>query len=201
MNPFKNNKINLVGFFALALLAMCVAGIASAATVTVTWTNPVTNTDASTIPASGAGSLTSARIEYGTCSAPGVFGVKAGEVTRAMPATSATLSLAPGTTCIRAFVSNTYGVESGASNVSAKVVDPPTPAPPQIVTVAGSVYDVVPNYSTFAFDRGRIVGVTKAGMACDESRKADADYYALERPSYVKLSRQPRSPALVARCG
>lgn len=187
----------------IASLLACSAALG--ATVTVTGTNPTTNTDGSTIAATGAGSLTTLRIEYGTCSAPNVFGTKAGEVSRAAGAPGANfsqaLNLQPGTTCVRALVANTYGVESDASNVAAKVVDPPKPGPPQLTTIAAQVYDVIPNERTFTFDRGRQIGTTKLGMACDESRNTDNDFYALERPSRVSLLRPPRSAALVARCG
>jgi hypothetical protein len=118
-------------FAAVAALVGC----AAAATVTVSWTPPVTNTDGSAIAATGAGSLTQYRIEYGTCSAPNTFGTKAGEVTRAAPATGTTLNLQPGTTCVRVFVANTYGVESDASNVTTTVVNPPKPSAPTNVTV------------------------------------------------------------------
>lgn len=189
-----------LGALAAVLLGFCIVGIARAATVTVTWTPPTTNTDESPIPATGEGSLTNYRIEYGTCIGA-AFGTKAGEVTRPAPATSATLNLNPGTTCVRVSVANTYGNESAPSNVASKVVAPPTPKPPQLATIAPLVYEVVPNEHTFAFDRGRQVGTTKLGMACDEDRSTDADYYAIARPSYVKLSKAPRSQALVARCG
>ena len=114
---------------------------------------------------------------------------------------SQTLNLNPGTTCVRAFVSNTYGVESAPSNVSSRVVDPPTPRPPQLTAIEPQVFDVRPNETTFAFDRGRQVGTVKIGAACDEDRTTGEQFYALERPSQVKLSRQPRSQALVVRCG
>jgi hypothetical protein len=195
----------LMGALAIVLLGLCIAGIANAATVTVTGTNPVANTDNSVIPATGDGSLTTTRIEYGTCSAPNVFGTRVGEVSRTAGAPGAqfshTLNLNPGTTCVRAFVSNTYGSESAASNVASRTVDPPTPRPPQLTTIAAQVYDVVPNFVHFRFERGREVGTTKLGMACDESRNTDTDFFALERPSYAKLTRESRSTALVARCG
>lgn len=197
----------LIGILAIVLFGMCIAGIASAATVTVTGVNPTTNTDGSTIPATGAGSLTNLRIEYGTCSAANVFGTKVGEVNRTAKAAGAsfseTLNLDPGTSCVRAYAKNTYGVESDASNVTSKVVDPPKPGPPQLTAISAEVFEVKPNESTFAFDRGRKVGTVKLGAACDEDRKTDddGDLYALERPSRVKLTRQPKSTALVAHCG
>ena len=186
---------------AALLLGLCLANAAGAATVTVTWTPPTTNTDESAIPATGPGSLTTYRIEYGTCLAGGAFGVKAGEVTRAAPATGTTLNLQPGTSCVRAFVANTYGNESAASNVASKIVPAPTPKPPGSLAVSDpTVFDVKPNFETFAFERGKKVGTVKLGAACDEERTTGADFYALERPSRVKLTKPPRSSALVARC-
>ena len=114
---------------ALGLLAV-LPKLASAATVTVTWNPPTTNTDSSPIPSSGPGSLKTYRIEYGTCTSPGVFGTKAGEVTRPAPASTVVLNLNPGTACVRVFVSNTYDVESDASNVATSVVPFPRPQAP-----------------------------------------------------------------------
>ena len=174
-------------------------------TVTATWVNPTQNTNGTAIPASGAGALDGARLEYGTCSAPGVFGTKAGEVARprgtgAQP-TTAVVNLAPGTSCLRVVVYNTFGNTSTPSNVAVSVVAAPTPGQPTNLTVSEPIaYDVRPNESTFAFDRGRAVGTAKLGAACDEDRTTGGGYYALERPSRVKLSREPRSSALVAKC-
>lgn len=190
----------------LILLAACVlCPAAFADTVTATWTNPTQNTNGTAIPASGAGALDGARLEYGTCSAPGVFGTKGGEVARprgtgAQPST-AVVNLAPGTSCLRVLVYNTFGNSSTPSNVAVSVVSAPTPNPPTNLTVTEpTAYDVRPNESTFAFDRGRAVGTAKIGAACDEERTTGGDYYALERPSRVRLNREPRSSALVAKC-
>jgi hypothetical protein len=201
MKAMRHHRI--IGLLAVALV--CGIGIARADTVTATWTNPTTNTNASAIPATGAGSLDGAKLEYGTCSAPGVFGTKAGEVVRArgtgaQPST-ASVNLQPGTSCLRVVVYNTFGNTSSPSNVTVSVVPAPTPSPPTNLTVSDPVaYDVRPNEQTFAFDRGRPVGLAKLGAACDEARTTGGDFYALERPSRVKLNRQPRSAALVARC-
>lgn len=193
----------IVGILAAVLLIVCGIGIARADTVTATWVNPTTNTNGSAIPASGAGSLTQARVEFGTCNGA-AFGTKAGEVIRPFTSgalTTATLNLQPGTSCIQVKVSNTFGGESSASNVTSKVISAPVPNPPTNLTVSDPVaYDVRPNEQTFAFDRGRPVGVARLGAACDEARTTGEDFYALERPSRVKLSRAPRSAALVAKC-
>jgi len=200
-----SNRSLIVAAALIGSLAFACIEKASAATVVVTGTNPTQNTDDSAIPATGAGSLTNLRIEYGTCSAPNVFGVKAGEVSRVAGAPgsnfSQTLNLNPGTSCVRALVSNTYGVESAPSNVASRVIDPPTPKPPTLTAVSPTVYDVRPNEQTFAFDRGRQVGTVKLGAACDKQRTTGEDFYALERPSRVSLSRPARSTALVAKCG
>lgn len=116
------------------LLALSLfAGCASAATVTISWAPPVLNTDESPIPATGAGSLTQYRVEYGTCVGT-AFGTRVGEVIRTAPATGTTLNLQPGQTCVRVFAQNTYGVESDASNVATSVVLPPKPRPPTNAT-------------------------------------------------------------------
>jgi hypothetical protein len=138
------------------------AGVAHSATVTTTWVNPTKNTDGTDIPATGVGSLASAKVEYGTCGPNNVFGTKAGEVLRNMPASSATLNLNPGTTCVRVTVTNTYGIESPPSNVASRVVDPPTPQPPQITTIA-----VVAN-----INMAPVYKVTQAGER--DKRYADA---------------------------
>lgn len=118
----------------LSLALALAAGCATAATVVVTWTPPTLNTDDTAIPATGPGSLTTYRIEYGTCNGT-LFGVKAGEVTRAAPASTVTLNLQPGTTCVQVFVANTYGNESIPSNVASKVVPAPTPRAPTAVSL------------------------------------------------------------------
>jgi hypothetical protein len=107
---------------------------ASAATVTATWTNPTTNTDNSAIPDTGAESLQSVRIEYGTC-VSGAFGVKAGEFVRTRVAgqpmlTTATNNVPTGLTCFRAFVTNASGAESAPSNLTTTTVNPSTPRSP-----------------------------------------------------------------------
>lgn len=192
-------KHRYVAAFCLTIFALCVAMVAQADTVTVSWVLPTTNTNGTAIPATGAGSLASIRVEYGTCNGA-AFGTKAGEVSRPGNSTSTTLNLNPGTTCVRAFAVNSYGLESDTSNVASKVIEPPRPNPPQLTTIAAAVYDVRPNESTFAFDRGRQVGTVKLGLACDEDRTTGQDFYALERPSKAVLTRQPRSTALVAKC-
>lgn len=114
---------------------------AQGATVVISWVNPVTNTDDTPIPTAQGEpeALQAWRIEYGSCTATGEFGIRIGEFTRTRatlgPALeSATQNLPPGQKCFRVYVSNTFGVESGASNVAAREVPAATPRPPTNVT-------------------------------------------------------------------
>src|SRR5690349_11389263 len=110
-----SNRLSGGQTLSLAIALMLVVTAAKAATVTITGTMPTQNTDNSTIPATGSGSLSNVRLEYGTCNGT-AFGTKVGEVSRAPTAPGAafsyTLNLDPGTSCVRALVSNTYGKES-----------------------------------------------------------------------------------------
>ncbi len=136
----------LLPLFSLVALVGCSllhSPPADAGTSTVTWTNPTNNTDLSPVIDNGTDetSLTSWRIEYGTCSAPTVFGVKAGEIVRARPIggaslTSAVLNTKSGLTCFRVLVSNLAGNEAGASGVGSRTVPSPTPNPVTNVTLA-----------------------------------------------------------------
>ncbi len=127
---------SLLAVLALAGCSLLHSPPAAASTLTVTWDNPTTNTDGSTIDATQGNpeALQSWRIEYGTCSAPGVFGTKLGEFTRAraaagQPLTTATNNVSPASLCVRVYVSNFSGNESVASNTAAKLVAPSTPSP------------------------------------------------------------------------
>lgn len=117
------------------LIGACASLPAEAETVTATWTNPTTNTDDSVIPATGEGSLASARIAWGTC-VGGAFGVEAGFITRPMPVSSVTINLQPAVWCLRVTVTNTYGETSLPSNVVSRTVAPPRPRAPTNLAVA-----------------------------------------------------------------
>lgn len=126
---------------AAGLLAF-VAFPALAADLTWSWTNPTLNTDGSSIPASGPGSLASGRFEFGTCNGT-AFGTKAGEIplTAAQVAarTVTQTNILPSTTCGRVYVTNTYGRESAPSNVAQAVVATPTPGSPSGLSVSVTV--------------------------------------------------------------
>jgi hypothetical protein len=126
---------NLVALCVAVLVTACASFPAAADTVTATWTNPVKNTDDTDIPGTGAGSLTSARIAWSVCSAPGVFGTEVGFITRTMPVASVSFNLQPGDWCVRVTVQNTYGVSSDPSNVGTHVTPAPQPKAATGVTV------------------------------------------------------------------
>lgn len=132
--------LSLVAFVALAGCSLLHSPPATAATSVVSWTNPLANTDGSPIVAAGdESSLASWRIEFGTCSAPNVFGAKAGEVTRTGVAlTSAILNTQSGLKCFRVFVKNVAGNESDVSNVASRTIDAPKPGPVTGVTSSPS---------------------------------------------------------------
>lgn len=87
---------------------------------------PTKNTDGTAIPATGPGSISGIRIEYGSCSGT-AFGTKAGELNMTPPNMSTVLSMPPAQYCFRAYAKNTYGTESAPTNVLVYTLKPPTP--------------------------------------------------------------------------
>lgn len=176
------------------ILLLCLLALpALAADVSVTWTQPATNTDGSAIPESGAGSIASNRVEWGTCSGT-AFGVKAGEKVVSPAATSTTVpNLGPQTWCFRAYATNTYGIESAASNAASRVVSPPTPNPPVVTTAT-----IVRLY--LRDNPSLVAGTVALGVECGDQAKGK--WYAVDRAN-VKLNfigRIARDVPLVAKC-
>lgn len=184
------------------LLALSLIGLvvhrADAADLSVAWSLPTQNTDGSAIPTTGDGALTATRVEWGSCSGS-AFGTKAGEVTVALPATSARLTgIEPGTWCVRAFARNGYGAESAASNVASRTIAAPVPKPPALVTVSQVAYEVLP-HPIEGTRLGRNVGTVLLGTACGEEPVVGPDYFEVPRDT-VTLTRTPKSGVVVARC-
>lgn len=121
------------------LIAIVLALLAVPAwAVTVSWANPVQNTDNSPIPATGPGALKETRIEWGSCTGSGstvAFGTKAGETKITTPATQATVTLNAGRYCFRAFAVNAQGVDSDPSSLAEMVIYKPKPPSNIVVTV------------------------------------------------------------------
>lgn len=180
---------------ALALLAL-LSTAAYGADLTANWTNATQNTDGSAIPASGAGSLVSTRVEIGSCSGV-AFGTKSGEQTASMPTTKTVfVNLAPGTYCIRAFHKNTYGMESVASAIASKTIAPPTPSSPTLTTIDVAAYQVVTQRNKFALVK---VGTVPLKAACIAGQSVNG--YTIVPRYLVKFSGSNRPEAVVAKCG
>lgn len=164
-NHLKATLLTITALVVLFTVALC--SVAHAADAALSWSLATQNTDGSAIPASGAGSLTATRVEWGSCSGT-AFGTKAGEVTVPTPATTTTVTgLGVATYCFRAFSRNTYGVESAASLVVSKTVPAPTPNPPVLAVpvIAGML--VTPVYSvTKVGAMSTFVGFTDVGTQC-----------------------------------
>ena len=119
----------------LLALVLALPLSALADTVSLSWSNPTTNTNGSAIPATGTGSIASNRIERGSCSGTAFGTSQANYTTLTAVETFTTPDLAPGTYCFRVFAKNTYGNESLASNVVQKIIASPVPNPPNGVVI------------------------------------------------------------------
>lgn len=122
----------VVAFVAILMLS----NTARADDAVLKWTNPTTNTDGTAIPATGPGSLTTANVERGSCTATDTFGTRADLATvPAGPATHTFVDLPVGKHCFRLSVSNVEGKTSAFSAVVVKSVVNPAPKVPTGVTV------------------------------------------------------------------
>lgn len=91
--------------------------------------------------------------------------------------------------------------DSGPSNVSCKTnvkpAPPPPPVPNTLVTVGGSVWEASPNYTTFSWKLGSVVGTIPPKMKCDATRKIGSEYFRVTAPITWAGSRKDY---VVARC-
>ena len=95
--------------FIAAVACLLVSTAAGAWTLEFTIQPTRTDEAGATLPTSGPGSLTSHRIEYGTCNGA-AFGVAIGSQVVAMPAVTGAFRDVPvGLYCLRAFAANAYG--------------------------------------------------------------------------------------------
>ena len=77
---------------------------------------------------------------------------------------------------------------------------PPPPPPPPTTTLkmtATSVYDIV--WSNGVRNLGRVVGTAPIGTPCQSTIKVGTSYYKVNK-SAVKITTQPRSTNVVAKC-
>lgn len=172
-----------------------------AADATLSWTLATQNTDGSAIPASGAGSLASTRVEWGSCSGA-AFGTVAGTVTVPTPTTTHTITaLGVATYCFRAFSRNSYGVESAASLVVSKIIPAPTPNPPVLSATITVAYEVK-SHPVEGTMLGRNVGSVEIGTPCLEQPivyTMSGTYYEIPLDK-VHLTKMPKSAIVVTKC-
>lgn len=182
---------------ALFIISMLASASVLAGSANLSWTNATQNVDGSTIPATGAGSLLSTRVEYGNCSAPNVFGTKVGEIVVAEPATSVTVNaLVPQVYCFRAYHKNTFLQDSDASNVAVRTIDPPKPLPPSTLTVGAlTAYSVIKRPDRFVM---LPVGTVPAGTKCDPAQSVNG-FYAVPRDA-VTWAGSVQPDIVVAQC-
>lgn len=198
-NYLKASAILLLALVLVVSLAL--AQVAKAANADLTWTYPATNTDGTAIPASGAGSIASSKIEWGSCEGT-AFGVKAGEATVNAPTKAYSVTgLGVGTHCFRAAVVNSFGVQSDWTGPVQKVIAAPKPNPPVFTTVNIVAFDVrwQPGGGT---KLARAVGTVPLGTACGESvitRRGLRAYHEVTLDK-VDLRSLPNSAVVVAEC-
>lgn len=185
----------LLAAFAMGCLATTCA---IAATATVSWTMPTQNTDGSAIPTGGTGSIDFTRIQIGTCNGTG-FGTVIGEVIVPAPNVSTTISdVEPGTYCFRAFVTNTYGSESAASNVASKIFDAVVPRPPVLKTIVGATAYELRMKGSGEYRLARNVGIVEVYTDCGELMIPPS--YAIVPRTAVNFYRLSRTDLIVASC-
>jgi hypothetical protein len=115
------------------LLGLSFAGHASAKDASLEWTLPTTYEDGGALPAS---EITSFKVDYGTCSAPGVFGTSMGVITTPGAATAAVVTgFTSGTFCFRVATVASNGEQSIWTNAVSVVFSKGKPKPPTNVRV------------------------------------------------------------------
>jgi hypothetical protein len=187
---------------AVGLLCLLIAGVASAANRTVSWTLPTANVDGSALPAS---QITRTTVYWGTSQSTMT---NSRAITGA--ATSATIDFAPGTWYVAARTT-ANGNDSALSNVVQVVISQPTPNPPTGLSVVAVVagLNMSPVYAIEADSTGaRIVkGFADLGTPCSGPfvfRYRERDYHEIPA-SKVKwwgptLADVRNPPAVAAPC-
>lgn len=198
---------------AVVFLAALFAGLASAATVPLDITHPTRDVNGGTLPASGAGSLTGFRSEWGSCNGT-AFNVKAGETVTAAavaPATRtvANLTLGPGAYCIRVYarVSGvaTPFVESAPTNAAQVTVESTAPVPPTFTVGPVVAFQIeMPVFKILA-DGSRssaIAGSVKVGTAClgEPVFTYRGKVYRRVDPDHVRWWATTKTPDVAAPC-
>lgn len=148
----------------LLTLLLLVAGVANAAPLTITFSWPTQHVDGTPIPTTGPGKLTSARLEFGTCTGAelDVFGVVQGQFTVPYPLTTVTGEVGTGIKCVRGFANTDLNVESRASNLGRYY---PAPAPTTLTSTTKVAYEMR-RIGTSAQYEFVAVGTVPVGARC-----------------------------------
>jgi len=185
----------------LILLSLMFSSTVLGDTATVTWNHPTTNTNGSTIPASGEGSLVSSRVVYGICTVVGTFNNAPSSLLVLYPTNSVEInSLAAGQWCFGVYSKNTYGSESLISAIVSKTIanTPTIPNPPVILTVATIAYEI-----NSKGNLGSPIGTVALNVKCLGTEplitKRGNTYYELSIDD-VQLSKMPKSAIIVGLC-
>lgn len=169
-------------------------------TTTVRWTAPTKNTDGSTL-----GNLQSFKVVYGTSSSA----LNQTKVVSDPKATSTTIgSLGAGTWYFAVRAVTSAGTESANSNVASKTINAATAAKTVNITISSSTKPAYATNSTRVYDvlirdgvrvLGTQVGTVAIGAKCQTHYRVGTNYYMVAR-DLTKLTKKPRSNAVVARC-
>lgn len=169
-------------------------------TALVSWTAPTTNVDGSPLL-----DLAGFKVAYGTSSDALTQTALVDDNTRR---SFTVQSLTPGTWFFSVRSFNTQQAESDDSNIAQKDVTGASAAssvaitieqapPGTLQTTSTNAYDVVRSGGRYVL--GRQVGTIALGRPCVSSFRVGSSYYQVTR-SDVRITRNPRSQTLVARC-
>jgi hypothetical protein len=167
---------------------------------TITWVAPTTNTDGSALI-----DLAGFRILFGKSSTTLTNSAVIDDMTQRSATTSA-LTTGEWFFAVRAF--NIHNGESDNSNVVSKTVTGDTDvrtvnvtivAPPSLLTIATSVFDVV-QQSDGSWSPRAVVGSIAIGRPCSEAFTATGGFFEIDRDDVTFNGESPWSNTLVARC-
>lgn len=185
---------------------------AATGSATLSWTAPTQNTDGSTIPATGAGSLAGFEVFHATTSA-GVSTATPVVITNPAARSYTITGIPAGSRFYRAKAFNAEAVRSDFSGEVSNVVVLPSaaanasvtinvkPNPPVLSATITVAYELngIKNDGTVLL--GRAVGTVELGAPCIdypfETNKGE--YYGIER-EHVTFTRQPKSSMVVTKC-
>jgi hypothetical protein len=187
----------------IALVALCMAMCAFAAfaqtgpTANVSWTNPTTRTDGTTLSTT---QIKATEIDYGLCPTGTFPATPAGTAVNTGSGTAMAIPLPSyGSWCFRARTVDTTDVKSVNSNVVSRQWLAP-PNPPVLSSTITVAYEI--SFSRWGDVKlGRNVGTMPLGTPCiDNPILTNKGYYYEIDPALVKLTKRPKSAIIVTRC-